>query len=89
MKKAEFIAKLAEASKYNKSVCEAFWDLCTDIIVEELIGGGDITFPGIGKLKIKQTKARTIRNPRTGEPIQIPARKKVRFTASKELKESL
>lgn len=89
MKKAEFIAKLAEASKYNKSVCEAFWDLCTDIIAEELIGGGEITLSNIGKLKVKTTKARKGRNPKTGEEIQIPAKKKVVFTVSKELKNKL
>lgn len=89
MKKAEFIAKLAEASDYNKTVCEAFWGLCMNIIGEELASGGEITLSNIGKLKIKATKARKGHNPKTGEEIQIPAKKKVVFTVSKELKTKL
>lgn len=89
MKKAEFIAKLAEASDYNKTVCEAFWGLCMDIIGEELVSGGEMTLPNIGKLKVKAIKARKGRNPKTGEEIQIPAKNKVVFSAAKELKEKL
>lgn len=89
MKKSEFIAKLADSSEFSKTVCEAFFGLCMDIAANELARGGEVMLPGIGKLKVKQTKARMGRNPRTGEPIQIPAGKKVMFTAAKELKEKL
>lgn len=51
--------------------------------------GGDIYLPGIGLLKMCNRAARKGRNPRTGEVIDIPARKQVTFTASGSLIEAL
>lgn len=51
--------------------------------------GKDRTFavPGFGAFKVTQTKARTGKNPRTGEDIKIPAGKSIRFKAAKGLKD--
>ena len=51
-----------------------------------LQNGEEVVLPGIGKLKVVETKARTGRNPSTGEPIAVPAGKKVVFKVGKELK---
>lgn len=51
--------------------------------------GGELSLPGVGKLKVKQAAARPGRNPKTGETLTIPAHKKVVFTACKELKEAM
>ena len=59
------------------------------VAAAELLGGGEVPLPGIGKLKAKTTAARKGRNPRTGESVDIPAGKKVRFVACKDLKEAL
>lgn len=56
-------------------------------ITESLKKGFKLPLMGLGKLYVRQSKARVGRNPQTGEPVQIPARKRVRFTASKALKE--
>ena len=48
--------------------------------------GDSITFVGFGTFKTSQRKARTARNPQTGAPIKIKARRVVRFTAGKTLK---
>jgi DNA-binding protein HU-beta len=48
-----------------------------------------VKIPGLGTFRKVQTKARTGRNPQTGEPIKIPARKKVRFSVAKSFKESV
>lgn len=56
-------------------------------ITESLKRGFKLPLMGLGKLYVRQSKARVGRNPQTGEPVQIPARKRVRFTASKALKE--
>jgi DNA-binding protein HU-beta len=45
--------------------------------------------PGLGILQVRETKARTGRNPATGEPIKIPAKKKVAFRVAKDLKETV
>jgi DNA-binding protein HU-beta len=48
-----------------------------------------VKIPGLGTFRKVQTKARMGRNPQTGEPIKIPARKKVRFSVAKTFKESV
>ena len=47
------------------------------------------TLPGIGKLVLQNRKARTGRNPATGQPIQIPARKVVKFRVAKAAKDAI
>ena len=51
--------------------------------------GDSIRLPGIGTFKVVERAARMGRNPRTGEQISIPARRQVKFTASKSLSEAL
>jgi DNA-binding protein HU-beta len=51
--------------------------------------GGEVTLPGLGKLKTKQSAARTGRNPHSGEEINIPAKTGVKFVAAKALKDAV
>lgn len=55
----------------------------------ELVQNGEITLPGIGKLAVKEAKAREGRNPNTGEAIHIPAKKHIRFKAFKNLSDGV
>ncbi|MEZ4753326.1 MAG: HU family DNA-binding protein [Bdellovibrionota bacterium] len=67
-------------------------DLCEDIadfITDSLKKGYRIPLMGLGKLYVRKSKARMGRNPATGEPISIPAKKRVRFTVAKALKDSV
>lgn len=65
-----------------------------EIVLGELIAhitkhikrGAKVRIPGFGILLVKKTAARTGRNPATGETIKIPAKKKVAFRVSKDLK---
>jgi DNA-binding protein HU-beta len=68
-----------------KEVCE---DLAL-FLKDSLKRGYKVPLLGLGKIYVRQSKARTGRNPATGEPIQIPARKRVRFAAAKALKEAV
>jgi DNA-binding protein HU-beta len=43
----------------------------------------------MGRLTVKKYKARTARNPQTGATIKVPAKKKVRFTVAKDLKQAV
>ena len=45
--------------------------------------------PHIGKLQVRDVAARTGRNPKTGEPVEIPAKRKAVLVAGKELKEAM
>lgn len=58
-------------------------------IKDSLRRGYKIPLLGLGKIYVRQTKARQGRNPLTGETINIPSKKRVRFTAAKALKEAV
>lgn len=95
MRKDDFILNAMAAVRSNngrdlsRADMESALAAFCDVAAAELIGGGEIPLPGLGKLKVKGTSARTGRNPRTGETIEIPASRKVVFTPGKEFKEAL
>lgn len=96
MMKREFVVATFEtmqkdypALPITLSAVEKSLAVWCDVAAAELLGDGEVPLPGIGKLKAKKTAARKGRNPRTGESVDIPAGKKVRFVACKELKEAL
>ena len=67
-------------------------ELCQDLasfLVDSLKKGYKVPFLGICKLQVRTSKPRMGRNPKTGEPMHIPARKRVRFTATKALKQAV
>jgi nucleoid DNA-binding protein len=67
-------------------------EVCEDIalfIKESMRRGYKIPLLGLGKLYVRTSKARVGRNPATGEPIQIPSKKRVRFTPAKSFKDSV
>jgi DNA-binding protein HU-beta len=51
--------------------------------------GGEVTLPGLGKLSVKTSAARTGRNPKTGETLEIAAKNKPHFSAAKALKDAV
>ena len=59
------------------------------VIADELARGGEVPLPHIGKLQVRDVAARTGRNPKTGEPVEIPAKRKAVLVAGKELKEAM
>ena len=79
----EVIAEKTETKKAAQEIVEALWDAIKGSLKKK----EDVAISGFGSFKVKQTKARQGRNPKTGETIQIPAKRKVAFKASKELKE--
>jgi DNA-binding protein HU-beta len=85
----QIAGELAEKHELSKKQAQALFD---DMIVsfgKNLKKGNRIRIAGLGILQVKQTKARMGRNPATGEPIKIPAKRKVAFRVSKDLKESV
>lgn len=95
MKAMELISKWQEEIHTSTGVVRTkteidrqFRILCF-VIASELQAGGEVSLPGVGKLKVTRLSARQGRNPRTGEPLAIPARKKVVLVMGKELKEAL
>lgn len=60
-----------------------------EIINRMLLAGEDIKLPGIGKFKLTTSSARKGRNPRTGEPIDIPSKTIVKFAPTERIREEL
>ncbi len=85
----QIAGELAEKHELSKKQTQELFD---DMIIsfgKNLKKGNRIRIAGLGILQVKQTKARTGRNPATGEPIKIPAKRKVAFRVAKDLKESV
>ena len=89
MNKQDLIAKIAKEAELSKTSASAAVDSFIDGITKALKKGDSITFVGFGTFKTSQRKARTARNPQTGAPIKIKARRVVRFTAGKALKNTV
>ena len=96
MTKQELINAVAQAVRtahpakdVSATTVEIVLDTLGDVAAAELLGGGEITLPGLGKLKSKDVAARRGRNPRTGEMLDIPAHRAVTFAACKNLKEAM
>ena len=87
---AEFYEAVQQACALDsKRVAKDVYGAFAGMIQSALKKGYRVPLPGLGKIQVRQTKARIGRNPATGEVIQIPAKKRVRLTASKALKESV
>lgn len=89
MNKHDLIAKVAKDMGATKSAAAQAIDSVIDGITKALKKGDSVTFVGFGTFKTSQRKARTARNPQTGAPIKIKARRVVRFTAGKALKNTV
>ncbi len=89
MTKAELIKAWQEATGLGGKQAQEYLERLGDIMAAELLGGGDVPLPRIGKLVVRTTAARAGRNPQTGAVIEIPAGKKVALKVASELKEAL
>ena len=88
MTKTELVKTFQEATQLPANQAQEYLERFGDIAAAELLGGGEIPLPGVGKLVIKQRAARKGRNPKTGEPLNIPAKKALTVNLSKDFKES-
>lgn len=87
VKKTQLIALLSEKTGGSKKDVALWLETFVETLTALLRKGEKINITGLGIFKVADRKAREGRNPRTGETIHIPASKKLRFTASKVLKE--
>ena len=85
MNKAQLAATLVDQVG-SKKEAQNILDSLLGTIRDTLKRQEDVAISGFGTFKVKQTKARLGRNPKTGEQIQIPAKKKIKFRVSKDLK---
>jgi nucleoid DNA-binding protein len=89
MTKQQLIDSAAAATGQSKADTERTLEAILEAIAQALASGERIDFRGFGVFTPKETKARTGRNPRTGEAVTIAAGRKVSFRPGKELKDRL
>ncbi len=87
MTKAELIEKIAGETEISKALAEKVLNCVTDQVSKCLKKGDKITLTGFGTFTTSKRKARTGRNPQTGEEIKIKATRVPRFKAGKSLKD--
>ncbi len=89
MNKKELVARLASGCDLRKSTVSDVLDFIGATAMVELSSGRDIVIPHVGRLHVESRGGRRGRNPRTGAPIDIPARKVLRLTVAGEMKKAI
>ncbi len=85
MNKTELINEVSKRTEVPKATVKKVVDATFNVIADVLNWDGKVQLVGFGSFYVSTRKARKGRNPRTGEVIEIPARKVVRFRAGKQL----
>ena len=89
MNKAELINAVAAAAEVSKKDAEAVIAATVDVITKALAEGDRVQLVGFGSFETKKRAARTGRNPKTKEAIEIPASKVPVFKPGKALKDTI
>ena len=89
MTKAQLVAKLAEGTGVSRKQADDVLGSMIDTVVKTVKKGESVKIPGLGIFRLRRMKARMGRNPQTGEPIKIPARKKVGFSVARAFKDTV
>lgn len=89
MNKGELIGAIAEKTEMTQKQVDTVVNKLIDTVKEAVAGGEKITLTGFGTFEKRDRKARTGRNPRTGEEMQIPASSVPAFSAGKQFKDAV
>ena len=89
MNKGELIAGMAEESGVSRADAEKVLNAFLSQVEKALCAGDKVQLTGFGSFEVKERAERTGRNPKTKEPIVIPAGKMPAFKAGKALKEAI
>ena len=85
--KSQLIGTIAEKCELSKRQINEVVEQLVNLAYKE--AKNSFTLPGLGKLVLVNRKARMGRNPQTGQPIKIPAKRVVKFRLAKSLKDSV
>ena len=89
MNKTDFINAVAEKAGLSKADAKKAIDAFVETVSNEMKEGGKIALLGFGTFSVSEKAARKGINPKTKEPIEIPARKVVKFKPGSELNEKV
>ena len=89
MTKSEFISAMADAADMSRAEATRAYDAFVGTLTDALVDGDTVNLSGFGSFSVRQREARTGRNPRTGESLEIAASKNPAFKAGKALKDAV
>lgn len=89
MNKAGIVEIVHEKLGGTKTQSEDIVDTIINSIIDSLKKGDEVSIAGLGIFSVKKRDARTARNPRTGETVQVAAMKVPKFRAAKALKDAV
>ena len=89
MNKSDLVAKISQDNEVTKTAAEKVLSSVLEGIGDALKNGDSLTLVGFGTFSVSDRAARKGRNPQTGEEMQIPAKKVIKFKAGKALNESI
>ena len=87
MTKADLVEDVARAAELTKKDAERLVEIVFESIIDTLNNGEKIELRGFGSFRVRERGARRGRNPKTGDPVNIPAKRVPYFKPGKELKE--
>ena len=89
MAKQEFIKNITNQHKFTKTEAEKVINMFTSSVIDAIGQGKEISLIGFGNFSISKVAARSGRNPKTQEPLQIPAYNQPKFKAGQKLKNTV
>jgi DNA-binding protein HU-beta len=89
MTKAELIERMAQKAKISKRAAGIALNTAVESITNALKNDDKVALVGFGTFSVSRRKARTARNPRTGETIEVPAKRAPKFKAGRDLKNAV
>ncbi|MGC8871568.1 MAG: HU family DNA-binding protein [Caldimicrobium sp.] len=89
MNKADLVKRMAEIAGTTKANAEKLLDAFMQAVQEAISKEDKVVLVGFGTFQVVTRSERTGRNPRTGQPLKIPAKKVVKFTPGKKLEEAV
>ena len=87
MTKADLVERVANEADMTKKDAEHLVEIIFDTIISTLNKGEKIELRGFGSFRLRSRNSRKGRNPKTGESVEIPAKRVAYFKPGKELKE--
>lgn len=81
----DLIAQIADRTAETKASVRKVLQACAAVKATALQNGEDVRIPGEGRFFVKRNEGRMARNPRTGEPVSVPASNAVKFKPAREL----
>ena len=87
--KQDIVNAVSESTGLSRADATSALDAVCSTITDSLADGNSVGIVGFGTFEVKSRSARTGRNPQTGEPLQIAAKRVPSFRAGKKLKDSI